>query len=262
MNQKTPFGMLHIPSNTLNSKLEAVHRALEWCDTLLSATSWTKKFEEDGVSLLRTINHRTINVYPLEAAKMDLGLSTRFAANHLPVQIDEKPVCVRAVKRKPQPLHTDMVAGMILLLGGVDFNPAAVPETMHSILTPDQREALPTIPRRPRYVPGQPSTSGRIFLSEDRILNLLNEHGDDAFHVQFEKRDGTLRNMTARLDVQNSSEGDVEHEAHPPRPYNPADYHLMPVIDLRLNQPRNMATDRVTRLAIADQVLSTESAEQ
>jgi hypothetical protein len=68
--------------------------------------------------------------------------------------------------------------------------------------------------------------------------------------------------MTARLDVQNSSEGDVEHEAHPPRPYNPADYHLMPVIDLRLNQPRNMATDRVTRLAIADQVLSTESAEQ
>ena len=262
MNQKTPFGMLPIPSNVMNSKLEAVYRALEWCDTLLSATSWTKKFEEDGTSLLRTINHRTIHVYPLEAAKMDLGLSTRFAANHLPLQIDEQPVCVRAVKRKPQPLHTDMVAGMILLLGGVNFNPAAVPATMHSILTPDQREALPAIPRRQRYLPGQPSTSGRIFLSEENILNLLNEHGRDAFHVQFEKRDGTLRNMTARLDVQKSSDGDDEHEVHPPRPYNPADYHLVPVIDLRLNQARNMATDRVTRLAIADHVLSTESADQ
>ena len=68
--------------------------------------------------------------------------------------------------------------------------------------------------------------------------------------------------MTARLDVQKSSDRDDEHEVHPPRLYNPADYHLMPVIDLRLNQPRNMATDRVTRLAIADHILSTESAEQ
>ena len=262
MNQKTPFGMLCIPSQIPQSRVDAIHRALEWCESLLSATSWTKRFEEDGISLLRTINHRTINVYPLEAAKMDLGLETRFASNHLPVQIDDEPVCVRAVKRKPQPLHTDMVAGMILLLGGVDFNPAAVPATMHSILTPDQRHALPTVPRRQRYVPGQPSTSGRVFLAEDRILNLLDEHGHDVFDVQFEKRDGTLRNMTARLEIQKPLDGDEVADEHPPRSYNPADYHLMPVIDLRLNQHRNMATDRVTRMVIAEHILSTESAEE
>jgi len=261
MNQKTPFGMISIPSQTPQSRIDAILRALEWCESLLSATSWTKRSEENGISLLRTINHRTINVHPLEAAKMDLGLETRFAANHLPVQIDDESVCVRAVKRKPQPLHTDMVAGMILLLGGVDFNPAAVPETMHSILTQDQRHALPTAPRRQRYVPGQPSTSGRIFLAEDRILNLLDEHGHDVFHVQFEKRDGTLRNMTARLEIQKPSDGHEAADEQPPRPYNPADYHLMPVIDLHLNQHRNMATDRVTWMVIGDRILSTESAE-
>jgi hypothetical protein len=262
MNQKTPFGMIPIPANVTKSRTDAIHRALEWCDSLLAATRWTRRVEEDGISLLRTINHRTIKVYPLEAAKMDLGLQTRFAANHLPVQIDDEAVCVRAVKRKPQPLHTDMVAGMILLLGGVDFNPAAVPATMHSILTPDQRQALPPGPRRQRYVPGQPSTSGRVFLPEDNILNLLNEHGGDVFHVQFEKRDGTLRNMTARLEGTNSSEGDDSSDERPSRPYNPADYHLVPVIDLRINQHRNMATDRITRMVIAERILSTESAEE
>ena len=75
------------------------------------------------------------------------------------------------------------------------------------------------------------------------------------------KKEGSLRNMTARLEIQKPSVGHEAADEQPPRPYNPADYHLMPVIDLHLNQHRNMATDRVTWMVIGDRILSTESAE-
>ena len=262
MNRKTPFGTIDIPPHVQKPKIDAVHRALNWCENLLTATFWTQRFDDGSISLVRTINQRTVEVFPLEAAKMDLGQKTRFAKNHLPVEIDQNPVCVRAVKVKPKPLHTDMVAGMILLLGGLDLEPASVPDTMRDILTPEQRESLPLPVQRPRYIPGQPSTSGRIFLSEDRILELLEDHMGEPFQVQFEKRDGTLRNMSAQLEVSKI----LDEEAAPvevnPRPYNPADYHLVPVIDLRISQCRLMAADRVTRIIIGKHVVSTPSAEE
>ena len=262
MNRKTPFGTLNIGPHVRNSKVDAIHRALEWCENLLAATYWTQRSEGESVSLVRTINQRTVEVFPLEAAKMDLGQKTRFAKNHLPVEIDQNSVCVRAVKAKPKPLHTDMVAGMILLLGGLDFEPASVPNTMRAILTPEQRQTLPHPAHRPRYVPGQPSTSGRVFLCEERILELLEDHMNEPFQVQFEKRDGTLRNMSAQLEVGKPLDEETAPEEVNPRLYNPADYHLVPVIDLQISQCRLVAADRVTRIVIGEHVLSTQSAEE
>ena len=251
--------MLTIPPATSPATVHAVLRALDWCDGLQATTFWERRSVEGRISLVRMVNRRTVEIHPLEAAEMDLGLKTRFATNHLPVQIDQKSVCVRPMKAKTQPLHTDMVAGMILLLGGVDFNPASVPQTMHALLSPEQRRSLPPSVRRQRYVPGQPSTSGRLFVSEERILELFGLHANELFQIQFEKRDGTLRNMTARLERENSDEATFTEGRS--LGYNPADYHLVPVVDLQLNQYRNVATDRVTRITVGETVLSTDSAE-
>ena len=264
MSHYTPFGLLKPPPQIGKKRIDAVQRALRWCETILTGTLWTQKSVGHKISLQRTINEQTIEIFPLEAAFMDLGMQSRFPADHLPIHLNNTNACVRSAHYHPRPLHTDMIASLILLLGRSDINPAAVPRTLRPILTAEQIASLPPPPPpRPRYIPGQPSTSGREFLPESRILELSDQNQNTIFSIQFEKRDGTLRNMTARIGVWKGPDGDesnprIEDAA---MSYNPSDYNLKTVFDMQIGQYRNIATDRVTQITIGGHTYSTASAQ-
>ena len=147
MNHKTPFGLLNPPEMIEQKRVDAVHRALRWCETILSSTLWTPIIVGNRISLQRTINEQTIELFPLEAAYVDLGMKSRFATDHLPIHLHNSNACVRSTHARPRPLHTDMIASMMLLLGRTEFNPAAVPRTLHSILTAEQLTSLPPPPQ-------------------------------------------------------------------------------------------------------------------
>lgn len=268
MQEMTPFGQLVYPDSVDRKRIEPVLRALDWCEAILSCTDWTRVEHQDRISLQRTINEHLLELFPLEAAAMDLGYKTRFKKQHLPIHLNEAPVCVRSTHNFPRPMHTDMLASLMLLLGHDDFEPEALPRTLHPILTAEQLAALPPPPaRRQRYIAGAPSTSGRIFLPEAQVMELLGQHPKGAFRVQFEKRDGTLRNMTARLAVwergvrsDNSDREEGENGARPMN-YNPDDYSLTVVIDADIGHYRLLARDRITEMTIGNQTYRTESAE-
>lgn len=260
MMQKTPFGTLTVSPEDDRNRVGAVLRALFWCESLLETAGWTPCVNETSVSLQRTMNGQTVEIFPLEAARMDLGRSSRFSREHLPITLNGKDACVRCIPVEPRPLHTDMVASMILLLGRDDLFAAAIPRTLHPILTSEQLATLPRRQRRERTAPGQPSTSGREFLPEEQVLALLDAHPSMTFEVQFEMRSGRLRNMTAR-DVNEESEDEMPRISGAGMAYNPADYHLKTVVDQALRQFRNIAVDRVTMLSIGGHLHRTDSAE-
>ena len=70
-------------------------------------------------------------------------MKSKFNADHLPIHLNNSNACVRSIHSHPRPLHTDMIASMILLLGRAEINPAAVPRTLRSILTAEQIASLP-----------------------------------------------------------------------------------------------------------------------
>jgi len=150
---KTPFGLLKSPLRVDKNRIDAVQRALHWCETMLPGSLWTPKSVGHKISLQRTINEQLIEVFPLEAAFLDLGMKSRFIAAHLPIHLNNSNACVRSTHYHPRPLHTDMIASVILLLGSAEFNPAEVPSTLRSILTVEQLAALPPPPPRAPYVP-------------------------------------------------------------------------------------------------------------
>jgi hypothetical protein len=264
MSYKTPFGLLKPTEQIEEKRIDAVQRALRWCQTILTSTLWRQISVGKSISLQRTINEQTIEIFPLEAAFIDLGMKSRFKVDHLPIHLNNSDACVRSISTRPRPLHTDMIASMILLLGGAGFNPTTVPRTLRSILTAEQIASLPPPPPpRETYVPGQPSTSGREFILESRIQELSSQNPNTMFNIQFEKRDGTLRNMTARIGVWkdiNGNESD-SRAVEAAMSYNPSDYHLKTVFDMQKNQYRNIATDRVTEIVIGGLTYRTTSAE-
>ena len=111
------------------------------------------------------------------------------------------------------------------------------------------------------HAPAPPSTSGREFLSEARVLGLLRENPNTIFSIQFEKRDGSIRNMTARTGVWKGPGGDASN----PRvtgegmKYNPEDYNLRTVFDMQKGQYRHIGTDRVTNITIGGRSYSSPS---
>ena len=261
MELTTPFGIIEYSFSLEKNKISAVQRALDWCKSILENTRWIPVIHEGNISLQRTINQHTIDLFPLEAARLDLGLDSRFRINHLAIQLNNQNVCVQSMDTHPRPLHTDMVASMILLFGQDDVNPELVPKTLHCVLTEDQRALLPKT-QRGSYTPGQPSTTGREFIPETRILEIFGQQDDSRFYVQFEKRDGTLRNMVARIGFLAGGNSDQHHaSANYGLRYNPSDYHLQPVTDVEIEQNRLLATDRVTHITFGGQTIRTSSAE-
>lgn len=261
---KTPFGHLKPTTQIVKTKVDAVQRALQWCETIVASTQWTPVTQGKSISLRRTIHDQTIEIFPLEAARMDFGMKSRFHVEHLPIHLNNENACVRPILPRSRPLHSDMIASMILLLGRADFNPASVPRTLHSILTEQQLTSLPPPPApRGAYIPGRPSTSGREFLPESQILELAGQHLNANFTVQFEKRDGTLRNMTARVGAWTGPDGEERdtNRVRDAMSYDPSEYNLKTVFDMEKSEYRNIATDRVTQISIGGDTLRSASAE-
>ena len=111
--------------------------------------------------------------------------------------------------------------------------------------------------------PAPPSTSGREFLSEARVLELIRQNPNTIFSIQFEKRDGTLRNMTARTGVWKGPGGDSSNPRVSGRgmAYDPSEYNLKTVFDMKKGQYRHIGTDRVTKITIGGRTYSTTSAQ-
>ena len=264
MNYKTPFGPLETPHGIDKKRSDAVLRALLWCETILASTLWTPISVGNKISLQRIINGQRIEIFPLQAAMMDYGMKSRFNADHLPIQLNNQNACVRPVHPRSRPLHTDMIASMMLLLGRAQIDPVTIPRTLHAILTEEQMASLPPPPPpRGAYVPGRPSTTGRDFLPESRILELTRRHSNAMFSIQFEKRNGTLRDMTARIGVWKGPDGKKKNPQHvsDEMTYNPADYNLKIVFDTQKGEYRNIATDRVTLITIGGQTYQTASSQ-
>lgn len=144
---QTPFGPLHPSEGTDKSRVDAVLRALNWCEQIVSGTLWTTKAVGERISLRQTINGQMLEMFPLEAAFLDLGQRSLFTSKHLPIHLNGFNACVRFNRNTiPKPLHTDMVASMILLLGQDSFEPAHIPDTLYEILTSEQFQSLPPVP--------------------------------------------------------------------------------------------------------------------
>jgi len=262
---KTPFGTIEDDLIDDTERLHAVVRALNWCETILQGSEW-RLGPADGegqISIRRTVNENLVELFPLEGARLDLGLDASFPIHHLPVSLNGERVCVRSRSSSHHPLHTDMVASMMMLFGFEEFTVEAVPKTLHDLLTEDQLASLLQHQRRRRTRPGQPSTSGRAFLNEATVLECLAENWDQPFEGQFERRDGTLRTIRAQIvDWEFGGEGwEGTENPWPLMSYNPRDYNLIVVTDMDLGQYRLVATDRMTSLTVGGRLMETESAE-
>ena len=165
MNCETPFGRLHLSEDATMEKVQAVLRALNWCHTLAKGSLWERFRRNGSDSLTQTINGHVVEIFPLKAALLDTGIHS-MTANHLPINLDGRSACVRAHRyTRPQPLHTDMVASMILLLGSEGFDPKEVPHTLHAILDEEQRALVPHTPHQPHI--DDPRFDTRTFTSND-----------------------------------------------------------------------------------------------
>ncbi len=109
--------------------------------------------------------------------------------------------------------------------------------------------------------PAPPSTSGRTFLPEQQVLGLIANNGGKIFSIQFEKRDGTLRNMTARTGVYKGPGGQGTRVSGAGMKYDPTTFQLRTVFDLDKDQYRMIGTDRVTRMTIGGRTYRSASAQ-
>ena len=179
--------------------------------------------------------------------------------------IDLEVMIVWASEKEDNISYFDFASQMYDKLDALNnIEGVTVPRTLHAILTEEQIASLPPLPPpRAAYVPGQPSTSGREFLPETRILELTRQHPNTVFSIQFEKRNGTLRNMTARIGVWKDASGNEKdtQRVSEERSYDPAEYNLKMVFDVEKAAYRTVATDRVTRISLGGQTFQTESAQ-
>lgn len=140
----TPFGQLLVNMELSRDRVMAILRALHWCDAIVEGSLWQKSSREGFVSLTQTINGQSLEVFPLRAASLDAGNPASYQRNHLPINLNGQSACVRSHSAiRPRPLHVDMVASILLLLGSEDFDPLQVPLTLKPILTEEQQALLP-----------------------------------------------------------------------------------------------------------------------
>jgi hypothetical protein len=198
MSHKTPFGLLKPPPRVGKKRIEAVQRALRWCETILTGTLWTSKSVGHKISLQRTINEQTIEIFPLEAAFLDLGMKSRFPAGHLPIHLNNSNACVRSTHYHPRPLHTDMIASMILLLGRAKFDPAEVPRTLRSILTEKQIASLPPRQYRERDMPAPVLDSHPLTMADEEAREYILTTPEHNWRHHADRLSATLQPNTLR----------------------------------------------------------------
>ena len=83
------------------------------------------------------------------------------------------------------------------------------------------------------------------------IFDTLKINNGQIFGVQFVKKDGTIRDMVARLGVTKHLKGGEKR-------YNPADYNLISAFDMQKKEYRSISIDTLTQLKIDGQVFDVE----
>ena len=143
MNLATSFGPLHVPHSVSSERVNAVKRALQWCDAITEGTSlWQRNTVEKHVVVERFVNGARVTLSPILAARQDFGDDkTGFSRHHLPVTVNDRPICVvpkRGIleRNKSLLLHTDLVASLLLLLGSEDPPLEELPKTLGKVLYP------------------------------------------------------------------------------------------------------------------------------
>ncbi len=75
---ETIFGKLAYNMARDPTRVDAVQRALQWCETLLQGTEWELETENGQTSIRRTINGQTVELLPLKQQKWTLASIQRF----------------------------------------------------------------------------------------------------------------------------------------------------------------------------------------
>lgn len=83
------------------------------------------------------------------------------------------------------------------------------------------------------------------------IFDTLNVNNGQIFGVQFVKKDGSIRDMVARLGVKKGVTGEGMK-------YNPADFNLITAFDMHIKKHRHISVDTLTQLKINGQIFDVE----
>lgn len=83
------------------------------------------------------------------------------------------------------------------------------------------------------------------------IFDTLKVNNGQIFGVQFVKKDGTIRDMVARLGVKKGVTGEGMK-------YNPADFNLITAFDMQKKEYRSISIDTLTQLKVDGQVFDVE----
>lgn len=144
MLEDTPFGELRLPHSLPIPRKKAILRALSWCLSIISKTSFWNISDKEGVDcgkgVSRKIGKKTLTVYPLVAARMDSGVEANhlgISFNHLPIQVNGRSVCVVPMNRSKSLLHTDMVASILQLFCTEKPPTSVIPYTLGRRLYPE-----------------------------------------------------------------------------------------------------------------------------
>lgn len=78
------------------------------------------------------------------------------------------------------------------------------------------------------------------------IYDTLSQNSGTIFSVQFIKKDGTIRDMTARLGVKKHLKGGVQ-------PYNPEDFNLITAFDMVKKDYRSISIDTLLKIKLSGQ---------
>jgi hypothetical protein len=83
------------------------------------------------------------------------------------------------------------------------------------------------------------------------IFDTLKVNNGQIFGVQFFKKDGSLRDMVARLGVTKHLKGGVKN-------YNPEDFNLITAFDMQKKEYRSISINTLTQLKVDGQIFDVE----
>lgn len=83
------------------------------------------------------------------------------------------------------------------------------------------------------------------------IFDTLNINNGQIFGVQFIKKNGSIRDMVARLGVSKGVTGEGMK-------YNPADFNLITAFDMQKNEHRHISVGTITKLKVNGQTFDVE----
>jgi len=176
---QTVFGVIHQTGRRPKSKIEPIIRALNWCQELVEESPlWSVTRTRGTVALQRSINGKKLFLFPLIAAKQDLGdFGHGFGRNHLAVAINGRSICVATKRDCTVVPHVDLVASCLQLFSVEKPPISVVPSTLRIRLYPDECRKFPRhrIPRRQQTI----EAFHALVTSDDEAYAFIDEYPED-----------------------------------------------------------------------------------